>query len=444
QFFGLDAARKAVGFRTNRVSQTDDLNAPRDLLVSNFNNWGVETRFLHRYRLLGKNAIFLVGNKWYSSNNSAIQGAGTAAADADFSLANDQFPAYPNQSSFIFPNRNLALFAEHIFYLNDQLSFTPGVRLEHIKTESEGTYRRIDTDLAGNPIRDTSFEDNRSIPRQRILLGLGTSYKPSDNTEWYINVSQNYRSVTFNDIRVINPSFQVDPDIRDESGWTADIGWRGRLKRLNYDLGGFVLQYNDRLGEVLRAERRPNATGSIVETGRVVRFRGNIGNARIYGLETLLDYSLIAPAIETSRPLSLNIFTNVALTHSQYIDSEIAGVTSNQVEFIPLLNLKTGFSLGYDNFKASGQYTYLSRQFTDASNAPQDINDNQSGIVGVIPAYGIMDLSLSYEWRFLRLETGINNVLNESYFTRRATGYPGPGIIPSAPRTAYVTLQLQL
>ncbi|MFT6360282.1 MAG: Fe(3+) dicitrate transport protein [Saprospiraceae bacterium] len=51
---------------------------------------------------------------------------------------------------------------------------------------------------------------------------------------------------------------------------------------------------------------------------------------------------------------------------------------------------------------------------------------------------------MSYKFKFLKLETGVNNLLNQNYFTRRATGYPGPGIIPSAPRTAYLTLQFQL
>ena len=38
--------------------------------------------------------------------------------------------------------------------------------------------------------------------------------------------------------------------------------------------------------------------------------------------------------------------------------------------------------------------------------------------------------------------TGINNILDNYYFTRRATGYPGPGIIPSQNRNYTVTLQL--
>ena len=43
-----------------------------------------------------------------------------------------------------------------------------------------------------------------------------------------------------------------------------------------------------------------------------------------------------------------------------------------------------------------------------------------------------------------KLEAGINNIFDEIYFTRRATGYPGPGIIPSPPRNTYLTLQIIL
>jgi Fe(3+) dicitrate transport protein len=72
------------------------------------------------------------------------------------------------------------------------------------------------------------------------------------------------------------------------------------------------------------------------------------------------------------------------------------------------------------------------------------VNDNQRGIEGAIPAYDILDASFSYTLKKWRLEAGVNNVLNNTYFTRRATGYPGPGILPAEPRTAYVTLQLTL
>ena len=66
-----------------------------------------------------------------------------------------------------------------------------------------------------------------------------------------------------------------------------------------------------------------------------------------------------------------------------------------------------------------------------------------SGVIGKIPSYQIIDLSANYLFGKFKIETGINNLANEVYFTRRATGYPGPGIIPSPPRNYYVTIQFK-
>lgn len=442
--FGLDAARSAVGFRTNRVSQVDDLSAPRDLISGTFNNWGAEGRLLHRYKLGARDAVFLLGAKYYKADNTAFQGPGSNGDGPDFRLATAEYPSFPNQSAFSFPNRNIALFGEHILYLNDQLSITPGLRYEYIKTESLGTYRRIDFDLAGNPIRDEEFPDDRTFERNLVLLGVGVSYRPSQDLEFFGNISQNYRSVTFNDIRTVNPSFQVDPDISDEDGFTADAGVRGTAGKLAYSANIFALRYDNRLGEVLTPEVRIRADGTEVQTGRIIRRRGNIGAAFIYGLESLLEGNVLNTKTANGVPYSLIAFANTSLTKSTYTDSEIAGIKDNEVEFIPLLNLKTGLRFGYGDLLGSIQYSYLSKQFTDASNAPQDRADNQSGIVGAIPAYGVADMSLTYRWKRLSLEAGISNVLNEVYFTRRATGYPGPGIIPSAPRSYYVGVEIRL
>ena len=93
------------------------------------------------------------------------------------------------------------------------------------------------------------------------------------------------------------------------------------------------------------------------------------------------------------------------------------------------------------DFAINFQYSYLSNQFTDSSNA---VNGNLSGVIGEIPSYEISDLSLSYKLRNIKFEAGINNLFDEIYFTRRATGYPGPGIITSPPRNSYITIEIKL
>lgn len=442
--FGLDATRKALGFRQNRVSQADDPTAPRELLVDNFSNWGAEARVLTRYNLFGEQSVLLLGSKFYNANNNQRQGPGSNTSGPDFSFASDQFPNYSRQSEFQFPNKNLAFFGENIFNLTNNFSITPGFRYEYINTEAEGEYKFILLDLADNVLVNRTIPDNRKFDRSFLLLGVGASYNLNATNEFYANFSQNYRSVTFNDIRVINPVFQVDPNINDEEGFTSDLGLRGRLKDvLSYDVSAFALKYNKRIGEVLKPELRENAQGELEETGGTVRFRGNIGDAFIYGLETFGEWNIRNTFFKTKKDYILTTFVNAAFTKSEYTNSQEVNVKGNQVEFIPEMNLKTGINFGYKNFLAGLQYTYLSDQFTDATNAPQDKNDNQRGIEGSIPAYGVLDLSTSYSFGRFRLEAGINNLLDNSYFTRRATGYPGPGIIPAQPLTWYTTLQVK-
>ena len=66
-----------------------------------------------------------------------------------------------------------------------------------------------------------------------------------------------------------------------------------------------------------------------------------------------------------------------------------------------------------------------------------------SGVIGLIPSYSLLDFSGSYSLNNIKIEFGINNLLNEAYFTRRATGYPGPGIIPSPNRNIYISTQIK-
>lgn len=434
QFFGLDATRSALGFRTNRVSQPDDPEEPRELLVDEFSNWGLEGRTVHRYDLLEQESALLLGFKYYKSDNQQQQGPGTNGDDPDFTFATDDYPFYERQSQFEFPNENFAVFGENIFQIGDRFSVTPGFRYEYIKTESMGTYKNIVLDLAGNVILDETIPDNRSFERDFVLLGVGLAYDLTDRLELYGNFSQNYRSVTFSDIRVVNPSFVVDEDISDEEGYTLDLGLRGNpFRDLRVDLSLFGVRYDQRLGEVLFVD----------EDNSVKRLRGNIGDAFIFGGELYAEWNTARSLGLNTNEFRWNTFVNLAAIHSEYIESERVGVEGNEVEFIPDVNLKTGLRLGWKDLGMGIQYSYVGEQFTDATNAPQDPNDNQRGIEGSIPAYGVLDVSGSYTWCNWRLEAGVNNVLDESYFTRRATGYPGPGIIPADPISFYTTLQFK-
>lgn len=432
QLFALDAQRNAVGFRglpqtfnQNPITSPDEQDAdgnyiyPRDLMRGSFENWGLESKWIRKYRQGDRARVLLLGVKYYQAYNQAQQGPGSLSTEADFNFYADRFSDYPSQSNFNFPNRNFALFGEHIWFLGDKWSITPGFRAEYIRTASEGSYLEQRYDNAGNLIFSQELRDDRLLERSFVLAGLGVSYRPKDKLETYFNLSQNYRSITFSDIRTVNPSFVIDPEISDEKGFSADLGFRGREGILSMDLSLFSMLYDNRIGIILN--------------DRAQRVRKNIGTAFIYGIEAFLktdkEWNWLGRDFETA------LFINAALTDSRYLASEENNVAGNRVEFIPFLNFKSGLDLNSGPYQLSLQYTYMGEQFTDVENSARPLpGDLREGIIGPIPAYGIWDLSLGYKIKAWRFGLSLNNIGDQLYFTRRATGYPGPGIIPSDPR----------
>jgi len=427
-FFGLNAQRNAIGFRSNRVSQIDPYEE-RDLIKGDFNNFGIEARWLKKYILGNKKAVFLLGGKYYSAKNTSAQGPGSASNEADFSFYNEEYPSYSKQSNYTYPNENISIFSENIFYINKRMSVTPGLRYENILTATEGNYQRINSDAAGNVILNETLNSIESRRRSFVLLGLGLSYKASQPLEYYSNISQNYRSVTFADISIINPAFSINPNITDEKGYTIDLGIRGKIKKMmSFDLNFFHLSYQNRIGFIQKA----------FKDGSVKSERGNVGDANLSGLESLIDLNIGELFKMNLKKYSLNSFINYSFIETKYSNSDIQGIKGKKVEFVPKDNLKFGLRYGYKNLTLNMQFSYVSEQFTDSSNA---VEGNLSGVIGVIPAYELVDLSGAFKLNKFKLEFGINNTLNEAYFTRRATGYPGPGIIPSPGRNFYLSTQ---
>lgn len=81
--------------------------------------------------------------------------------------------------------------------------------------------------------------------------------------------------------------------------------------------------------------------------------------------------------------------------------------------------------------------SYVTQAFTDANNT---VIPTANGQVGLIPAYTVADITATYKFsKNYNIKTGINNLGNEHYFTRRSGGYPGPGILPADGRTVFVS-----
>ncbi|MFO0322587.1 MAG: TonB-dependent receptor family protein [Bacteroidota bacterium] len=424
--FGLKAGRDALGV-LSRIDRADDTTFNRNLLSDLYGNFGAELRLIQRYLMFNQNSNFLIGARYYNGNTVRKQGDADKTNKANFKFLNlDNL----ENSSYVFPSQNYAVFAENIFQFNKRWSVTPGIRFEYISTNSNGYYRLLNKDLAGNVLLDKKINDNRSNTRPFVLCGLGTQLKLNKYIELYANFSQNYRSINFNDMRVVNANFQIDPDLKDEKGFTADGGFRGVVKNMLYfDVSGFVLEYNNRIG-----------TSLIVDTNtyQIIRYRTNVGASRNIGIEAFAELDWIKLFRKESKH-KLSTFVNTAYINARYVDSKQTAYYNKKVEYVPDLIFRCGVTYKYKDFGLTYQYSYTSQQFSDATNSVY----STSAIYGLIPAYSVMDVSANYTWKILGISAGINNVSNSKYFTRRAEGYPGPGILPADPINFYFTLKLK-
>lgn len=419
--YTLQGSREALGVLTY-INRTD-IGGNRDYMYDRYNNFGSELRFIHQYKLVkDQSSTFLIGARLYRGLTIRKQGDGNDGSGPDFAFIGPE----PNKSGFRFPGNNIAAFAENIFTITPRWSITPGIRFEHINTKANGYYYKKNVF-----IEDDKIEESKSNPRSFLLLGIGTSWKMAHGLELYANISQNYRSINFNDIRVANNNARVDPNLKDERGYNIDLGVRGNFRNWMYaDISLFYLKYNDRIGSIFTVDT----------SFMIYRLRTNVSDSRNLGMELLLEGDILKAVSQGRSKYKLALYANLSLIDARYVNTQNTAIADKLVENVPPVLFRTGLSGGNTRFNVTYQFSWQAKQYSDATNA----EETPTAVDGVIPAFSVMDLSLSYNWRWFTIYSGLNNLLNRKYFTRRADGYPGPGIIPADRRNAYVTLQFKI
>lgn len=414
--FMLHASRKSVG-ELGPINRPDP-NSLRDLIIGSYKNLGSEFRFLHQYNTGKSLSTLLVGFRAYRGNTNNRQGFASADNTASFEFLN---PEEPQISSYLFPGTNLALFAENVFNFSDRLYISPGFRLEKIITRADGYYyNRV---YAGTQlILEQKIDRNLESPRFFPLFGMGVAYKVGKDLrkEFYLNGSQNFRSINFTDISISNPNLIVDQDLTDERGYNFELGLRGQSFEGNYsfDVNAFYLSYQNRIG----------LTSIVLPDNRISAYRTNIGDAQVLGLESFQQYNF-NPVNLGSKVLKVYSFMNIAYQKGTYISAEPA-ILGNRLEKIPPLSVRAGLNIDLEGYKLNVLASFIDKQYTDATNAEYVADATR----GIIPSYEIVDVSLNKTFGKLDVSIGVNNLFNRIYFTQRAVSYPGPGIMTAAPR----------
>lgn len=376
--------------------------ANRQIDIDRFNSFTQELRLLQSYSL-GKHQSHLVLGIQYMNNvlHRTQLGKGSTGTDFDLNLVD---PVWGRD--LYFKTQNIALFAENNFSLLKNLSFNLGARYEMGESKMTG--------------KITYYSENNipvSIPHLFPLFGASIDYKPTENTNFYGGISQTYRPMLFKDIIPSSTFEKIDPNIKDADGYNAEIGFRGKYKFLQWDVTGFLLQYNNRFGTLALRD----------SLGNFYTYKTNIGNSLTKGLEIFLQANWSLPYKN-----QISIFSSTSIMDGSYNEGKLklgnsnVDISGNKIESVPDIISRNGLTYQYTRFSFTIQYSYTSSTYADALNTELP---NPSGSVGLVPSYGIVDLNLTYKVsKSLEFKTSINNLTNEQYFTKRPMFYPGPGI----------------
>ncbi len=430
-FSAMLSSRTALG-NLDRITMVD-LGGPRTMIHGEFLNLFNETTITRDVPLFGHTSTVAAGFRIFSGRTLQQQGNASAANDADFTFTN---PDSLEGSDYTFPNHNIAAFAEGVVRLGNGFSLVPGLRVERINTQANGWYRILVNDLAGNHVVDTVVHENRSRNRAIVLGGLGFSWKDTSGIEVFGNVVQNYRAITFTDLRVVNPNLVVDPNIQDERGYTVDVGCRGTVANLlAFDASLFYLRYNNKIGELLKTDVPPLYVP--------YRYRTNVADAYTAGIEAVVELDvtecLQLRARDYQAP-SLYLFVNASVMDGRYASTADATIANKRVELVPPYVVRTGLRCSWNEWSAMCMGSWVGEQFTDATNSQY----SATAVSGLVPAYSVVDASVAYKHQWFGLRASVNNLLDARYFTRRAVSYPGPGIIPSEPLTVVLSLSVDV
>ncbi|WP_439553297.1 TonB-dependent receptor family protein [Flavobacterium macrobrachii] len=435
KLFGLIGERNSVGFigTPNVVDDLANRRVDRDL----YENYGIENRNIYKYKLGKINNNLAFGVRLYKANTQRLQdGRGTTGSDFDISIDG----RYVRDLNFT--TENVAVFAENQFKVTEKFSVTPGVRYEYIQNTGEG---RFGINSSGN---DVPFPD-KTISRSKPLFGLGLEYK-FRTTNIYANITQAFRPVLFSDFTPPAVTDVIDPNLKDASGFNADLGFRGTFKNyLNFDFSLFYLSYNNRIGGIRQFVNNDPTQGTFL-------FRTNLGETVNKGIEGFANLN-ITRLFEIEKPFgNLDFFASVSFIDSRYTDFRIfnasgtapnvtiteTNLSGNRVENAPRYIHNFGLSWSNNNISATAQYRMSGRIFTDANNT---VTPSANGVTGILEDYRVFDLSTEYKFlKNYNIRAGINNLFDEEYATRRAGGYPGPGILPGEGRTFYISIGAKL
>ncbi len=390
----------------------------RQVDVDRFNSYTQELRYLQQFNI-GNFTNHIAGGLQLMTNDLHRTQLGKGSRNSDFDI-NLVDPIWGRDLHF--KTQNIAAFVENNFEVTKNFSINVGARFETGESKLKGTI--------------VYYPDNEipvSIKHQYPLLGTSFTYHLLKKMEIYGGYSQTYRPLLFKDLIPSSTFEKIDPKIKDAKGYNAEIGFRGKYRFLQFDITGFLLQYNNRFGTLAFTDAQNN----------FYTYRTNIGNSLTKGVEIFLQAYWYLNNVN-----KLTVFNSSAIMDGRYTSGTLKSgnnnidIEGNKIESVPNLISRNGITYQYRKFSISLLHSYTASNYADAFNTELP---SRTGAVGLVPSYQVLDVNTTLKInKMLEFKIGINNLMNEKYFSKRPLFYPGPGVWPSDGRNGSVSILLKL
>lgn len=295
------------------------------------------------------------------------------------------------------------------------LTIRPGLRIESFEQE------RVDR-MKGNIYQDKSIN---------VFLPGFAFTRPFIGTLLFGGIHRGFTPPSSGALKILNFGDGLDNaglDLDAEKSWNKELGIRGRLSLIDYEIAGFHIDIEN-----------------LVAAGRGTAFK-NLGKVNSLGLELRTNFlfsklSYFFPNLDiiytllNTEVIEGKIISNVSGTYG----SEVS-IKGKRLPYTPKHTMTIGLEFNpLSALLIRSDFRYVSSVYTDFENIEET---DDIGVTGAIPEYSILNISGSYNLnQKVKLFFSGKNITDQIYIGSRLHSNPGQkdanissGIIPGSRR----------
>jgi iron complex outermembrane receptor protein len=306
-------------------------------------------------------------------------------------------------------------------FFKEKITLVPGIRFDHA-VFSDAEFSIENPSYSIEYLSEFQFVSDESVNWSSFSPKISLNYSVSKNVDLYASVARGFRAPVLDDLcrsDQVRTGFRVaNPEITPEYLNSFETGVDFKLKEKVYlGVSGYYNIGKDFMYLL--------STGDSVNMGYTISpiyQTSNIGEVRIYGIETDVNYHLNK---------KLNLFANY--TYNQSLISEFvvnpdgAGkdLTGKYLTDVPTHKVAGGFTVFTPYVNVSAFANYIGERWINDDNTVDEIYL----LTDKYPAYTTLDVKLRKELKNFDFNLTIDNIVDKIYTNSKGYKCPGRMII---------------